>query len=276
MNYRKIRNLRSKLELTQIQLAEKIGVQKETIKNWENGRATPNHDSRLRLAEVFFKNDMDAFNSYFQDKGSQFDKFPTEKTLLVDEFFTEKTLLENSNLNRIYITPLQLLLNDDNPDAPSISLCSFLGALRCSPVECANMLGALSSLIRNVSDIRTGAEAEMLFHDLIMRLNHIESNLNPYPSADFHREFNEILSDLKKSRITIASTSEQLDAIRRLFFFLYDYAAILGDSPDFYYMLSDIFIPLVGGTCTKDDRRRLFYILFDIAQRMTLQKEEKV
>jgi len=44
---------RTKNQLTQEQLSEKIFVSRKTISNWETGKTTPDIDSLIRLANLF-------------------------------------------------------------------------------------------------------------------------------------------------------------------------------------------------------------------------------
>jgi len=49
---RKIRELRSKLGLTQEQFAAKVGVTFSTINRWESGRSTPSPLAMRRIEEL--------------------------------------------------------------------------------------------------------------------------------------------------------------------------------------------------------------------------------
>lgn len=49
----RIRRLREERGLSQKQLAERIGVQKQSVSNWENENAMPSMDKFLQLVEFF-------------------------------------------------------------------------------------------------------------------------------------------------------------------------------------------------------------------------------
>ena len=49
----KIKELRLSLGLNQPQLAQKLGVSKQCISNWENGYIQPSIDMLVKLAELF-------------------------------------------------------------------------------------------------------------------------------------------------------------------------------------------------------------------------------
>lgn len=49
----RIKNLRQSKELTQVQLAEKLGVKKQSISNWENDNIMPSVDMLVRIADFF-------------------------------------------------------------------------------------------------------------------------------------------------------------------------------------------------------------------------------
>ena len=48
----RIKNLRVSMKLKQIELAQKIGVGKTTISNWETGYSSPDNDSLIKLSEI--------------------------------------------------------------------------------------------------------------------------------------------------------------------------------------------------------------------------------
>lgn len=48
-----LKEKRTKNQLTQEQLSEKIFVSRKTISNWETGKTTPDIDSLIRLADLF-------------------------------------------------------------------------------------------------------------------------------------------------------------------------------------------------------------------------------
>ena len=49
----RIKNLRQSRELNQVQLAEKLGVKKQSISNWENDNIMPSIDMLVRIADFF-------------------------------------------------------------------------------------------------------------------------------------------------------------------------------------------------------------------------------
>lgn len=49
----RIKNLRQSKELNQVQLAEKLGVKKQSISNWENDNIMPSIDMLIRIADFF-------------------------------------------------------------------------------------------------------------------------------------------------------------------------------------------------------------------------------
>ena len=49
----RIRYLRELRQLKQEQLAERVGVTKQTVSNWENGNMMPSVDAFLRVTEFF-------------------------------------------------------------------------------------------------------------------------------------------------------------------------------------------------------------------------------
>lgn len=49
----RIKNLRCSKEMNQVQLAEKLGVKKQSISNWENDNIMPSIDMLIRIADFF-------------------------------------------------------------------------------------------------------------------------------------------------------------------------------------------------------------------------------
>ena len=49
----RIKNLRQSKQLTQVQLAEKLSVKKQSISNWENDNIMPSVDMLVRIADFF-------------------------------------------------------------------------------------------------------------------------------------------------------------------------------------------------------------------------------
>ena len=49
----RIKNLRRSREINQVQLAEKLGVKKQSISNWENDNIMPSVDMLIKIADFF-------------------------------------------------------------------------------------------------------------------------------------------------------------------------------------------------------------------------------
>jgi len=49
----RIKNLRQSKELNQVQLAERLGVKKQSISNWENDNIMPSIDMLVKIADFF-------------------------------------------------------------------------------------------------------------------------------------------------------------------------------------------------------------------------------
>lgn len=49
----KLKNARNKAELTQEEIAEKIGVSRQTISNWENNKSYPDIISVIKLSDIY-------------------------------------------------------------------------------------------------------------------------------------------------------------------------------------------------------------------------------
>ena len=49
----RIKNLRQSRELNQVQLAEKLGVKKQSVSNWENDNIMPSIDMLIKIADFF-------------------------------------------------------------------------------------------------------------------------------------------------------------------------------------------------------------------------------
>ena len=50
---KRIKFLRQSKELNQVQLAERLGVKKQSISNWENDNIMPSIDMLIRIADFF-------------------------------------------------------------------------------------------------------------------------------------------------------------------------------------------------------------------------------
>jgi len=48
-----IRNLRTSLKITQVELANKLGVTKQCVSNWENDNILPSVDMLIKIAQAF-------------------------------------------------------------------------------------------------------------------------------------------------------------------------------------------------------------------------------
>ena len=53
MFYERIKELRLSLGITQVQLANKLGVTKQCVSNWESGYIQPSIDMLVRIAKTF-------------------------------------------------------------------------------------------------------------------------------------------------------------------------------------------------------------------------------
>lgn len=49
----KIKELRSEFQITQKELADKIGNTQRNVCNWENGKSEPDYDSLVKVADLF-------------------------------------------------------------------------------------------------------------------------------------------------------------------------------------------------------------------------------
>ena len=49
----RLKNLRLSNGLNQVQLAERLGVKKQSVSNWENGNIMPSIDMLIRIADFF-------------------------------------------------------------------------------------------------------------------------------------------------------------------------------------------------------------------------------
>ena len=49
----RIKNLRQSKELNQVQLAEKLGVKKQRVSNWENDNIMPSIDMLIKIADFY-------------------------------------------------------------------------------------------------------------------------------------------------------------------------------------------------------------------------------
>ena len=53
MFYERIKELRLSLGITQVQLANRLGVTKQCVSNWESGYIQPSIDMLVRIAKTF-------------------------------------------------------------------------------------------------------------------------------------------------------------------------------------------------------------------------------
>lgn len=49
----KLKSHRAECDMTQTELANRVGVSKTTIINWEQGKAYPTYEHAMRLADIF-------------------------------------------------------------------------------------------------------------------------------------------------------------------------------------------------------------------------------
>lgn len=81
----KIKEARLSRGLKQSDVAELLGVKKNTISNWENGKANPNIDSLIRLCEIYNVRCSTLLESSYGNTDSD--------TLILSDF--EKKLIKN-------------------------------------------------------------------------------------------------------------------------------------------------------------------------------------
>lgn len=84
----RIKELRLAKKLSQVELANLIGVTKQSVSNWENDNIQPSIDILIKLSEVF--------------------SVPTDYLLALDN----RKYLEVSGLSDIEISHIQQLIND--------------------------------------------------------------------------------------------------------------------------------------------------------------------
>ena len=254
MDYTKIKALREKEHMTQGDLAKALDIQDRTVRNWENGTSKP-ISFLSKISDLFFGGNMDALNTYFSDELENWD-FSRENQML-------NGALKSGTIAPVYAAPLRLLLDAEKKDAAGTALCSFLGALRHSPsLGDGLFLSEIASMVQRATNLDSGAESEMLIHDLITRLLHLGVNRNL--SEDNRQKISEVIGALQDARFSNIET-ERVNALRRCFFHLYDCFGDLKDQPGYYEALSDIAIPLGGIAYSAKDRRHLFYSLFQTA-----------
>ena len=66
----KLRELREASKMTQQELAQELNISRYSITNWELGRASPDNDSLMRLAE-FFDVSIDYLVGYVDEFGNK-------------------------------------------------------------------------------------------------------------------------------------------------------------------------------------------------------------
>ena len=262
MDYSKFRTLRIGQNLTQLECSEKLGVDKKTVQNWEQGKNAPTPALIPKIASLFFKSDMDALNAYFGDQDTPARDFSSETAVLTQS-------LQSGNVSPALAEPLRWLLNADVDDAEIRALSAILGSLQCTPMDCTCILGELAAIVQSATNIRTDAESESLTRDLIFQLEYIESNTDL--SASCRREIPEIISSIKNARLSNAP-SDRLIARRRCFYFMCDNYASLKNCASYYRALSSIIIPLSGTSYNADARRHLFYNLLSMAEKLNQNK----
>lgn len=260
MDYSKFRTLRIGQNLTQLECSEKLGVDKKTVQNWEQGKNAPTPALIPKIASLFFKSDMDALNAYFGDQDTPARDFSSEIAVLTQS-------LQSGNVSPALAEPLRWLLNADVDDAEIRALSAILGSLQCTPMDCTCILGELVAIVQAATTIRMGAETESLDRDLIRHLEHIKSNNNLHLPNERQREIEEIIVHIKNARLSDISF-DRLIARRRCLYWLSDNYEILKNCRDCYYALSSTIIPLGGTPYVADARRHLFYALLPVAERL--------
>ncbi len=84
----RIRELRTNSGLSQVELAEKLGISKQSVSNWENDNIQPSIDMLLKIARTF----------------------NVSTDYLLDE--EEHTFLEVTNLTKTQVRHIQQIIND--------------------------------------------------------------------------------------------------------------------------------------------------------------------
>lgn len=84
----RIRELRTSSGLSQVELAEKLGISKQSVSNWENDNIQPSIEMLLKIARTF----------------------NVSTDYLLDE--EEHTFLEVTNLTKTQVRHIQQIIND--------------------------------------------------------------------------------------------------------------------------------------------------------------------
>lgn len=259
MDYTKIKALREREHMTQGDLAKALDIQDRTVRNWENGTSKP-ISFLSKISDLFFGGNMDALNTYFSDDADT-QKFSVEESLL-------SQALESGTIAPIYASVLKPLFECGKQDAVGVALCSFLGSYRHTP-PASNYyyLSELAAYVRKATSIRSGAEFEMLTHDLITQLSHYQSCSNL--PVESRQQVREIITAMQKAR-HISSDTELVYSLQRCFFCLYDNFDALSALPNYYDTLSAIVVPLEGvAPYSEAECKHLFYTLFQCAVDLT-------
>ena len=263
MDYTKIKALREKEHMTQGDLAKALDIQDRTVRNWENGTSKP-IPFLSKISDLFFGGNMDALNTYFSDEPENWD-FSRENQML-------NGALESGTIAPIYASVLKPLFECGKQDAVGVALCSFLGCYRHTP-PASNYyyyLSELAAYVRKATSIRSGAEFEMLTHDLISQLSHYQS-CNNLP-VESRQQVREIIIAMQKVR-HISSDTELVYSLQRCFFCLYDNFDALSALPNYYDTLSAIVAPLEGvAPYSEAECKHLFYTLFQCAVDLTAKR----
>lgn len=99
---RRIRNLREAQNLTQEELAQKLGISRQSIISVEKGKCLPSLPLALRIAEIFEKSFEDIFNEKKLEEGGEniMPRFITPWSPFrdLDNFFEDDTALPTSRV----------------------------------------------------------------------------------------------------------------------------------------------------------------------------------
>lgn len=114
----KLKNLRIGMNLTQIELGDKIGVSDKTISSWENSRTMPDVNMLFILANIFNVSFYSLFyNDYCNKTGEEIEiKLKLEKenfVKLMEKFNNKALFLEIEKQSAVYYEPNYRNFNDE-------------------------------------------------------------------------------------------------------------------------------------------------------------------
>ena len=118
----RIRELRSAAKMNQVELASKIGISQSTLSYWEIGSYEPDHESLIRLADIFNVS-VDYLlgkteNPSFVTWGEIYDNFETWSSLLTSgvrwDYLIKLSLRDLISLSQILTSELSEI-SDDTP-----------------------------------------------------------------------------------------------------------------------------------------------------------------